>query len=74
MSVKQRKNETTLAPHELLDGDHLRKLLRAVEGLDAQIKNRPLSVWEMRLVAASTMEYLEKMADKIVVPEFTPVD
>jgi hypothetical protein len=47
------------------------KLLRGVEDLEAQIKNRPLAVWEMRMVAASTMECLEKMTDG---PEFTPVD
>jgi hypothetical protein len=64
----------TLAPHELIDGDCLKKLLRAVECLEAQIKNRPLREWEMRMIAASTMEYLEKMRDTIIVPDFSPVD
>ena len=63
----------TLAPHELIDGDCLKKLLCAVECL-AQVNNRPLRVWEMRMVAASTMEHLEKITDAIIVPDFTPVD
>ena len=62
MSVKQQKNETTTAPHEMINGDDLNKLLRAVERIE-QIKNRPLSVWEMKIVAASTMDYLEKITD-----------
>jgi hypothetical protein len=62
-----------LAPHELIDGDYLKKLLCAVEYL-AQINNRPLRVWEMSMVAASTREYLEKITDTIIVPDFTPVD
>lgn len=59
---------------ELIEDNGLKKLLRAFEDLEAQIKNRPLSVWEMKMVAASTMEHLEKMTDTIIVPEFTPVD
>jgi hypothetical protein len=57
----------TLAPHELIDGDCLKKLLCAVECL-AQVNNRPLRVWEMRTVAASTMEELEEITDTVVVP------
>jgi hypothetical protein len=63
----------TVAPHESIDGEYLKKLLCAVEYL-AQINNRPLRVWEMSTVAASTMEYLEKITDTIIVPDFTPVD
>lgn len=59
---------------ELIDDNELKKLLRAFEDLEAQIKNRPLSVWEMKMVAVSTMEHLKKMADTIIVPEFSPVD
>ena len=68
MSVKD-----TLAPHELIDGACLKKLLCAVERLQ-QITNQPLRVWEMRMVAASTTEYLEKITDTMIVPDFTPVD
>ena len=57
----------TLAPHELIDGDCLKKLLCAVECL-AQVNNRPLRVWEMRMFAASTMECLEEITDTVAVP------
>jgi hypothetical protein len=62
-----------LDPVPQIDGDCLKKLLCAVEYL-AQINNRPLRVWEMRMVAASTTEYLEKITDTMIVPDFTPVD
>jgi hypothetical protein len=57
----------TLAPHELIGGDDLKKLLRAVERIQ-QITNRPLRVWEMRMFAASTMECLEEITDTVAVP------
>jgi hypothetical protein len=56
-----------LAPHELIDGDCLKKLLCAVEYL-AQINNRPLHVWEVKMIAASTVETVEEIADTMVVP------
>jgi hypothetical protein len=83
MSVLEQKDVTTSAdnvPKEcerlchLIDDNGLKKLLRAFEDLEAQIKNRPLLVWEMKVVAASTMEHLEKMTDTIIAPDFTPVD
>ena len=51
-----------------------KKELPRAESRIEQIKNRPLRVWEMRMVAASAMKHLEKITNTIVVPDFTPVD